>query len=34
MLEEITNRALNGKTMATNRSPDEKLNLIKSVMTH
>ncbi len=32
MLEVIANKVLRGKTIATNRPPDEKINLIKKVM--
>ncbi len=32
MLEVIANNALTGKTIPTNRPPDEKINLIKTVM--
>lgn len=32
MLEVIANKALKGETIPTNRPPDEKINLIKTVM--
>ena len=32
MLEVIANKALMGKTVTTNRPPDEKINIIKTVM--